>query len=53
MLTNKSSLNLEEALESYEVSALFGKIHAVKGSIQFEPLSAVVRSLGKPVQVLV
>jgi hypothetical protein len=52
MLTDRSSLNLEHILESSPLSALFGKIQAVNGSLKFEPLSAVVISQEKPVIVL-
>ncbi len=53
LLTDRSSLNLEQVLETSPVSAVFGKIHAVNGSIKIEPLSVIVLSRENPVRTLI
>ena len=53
MLTDRSSLNLEQILETFQVRALLGRIQAVGGSLKFEPLSAIVMSPERPVRVLI
>jgi hypothetical protein len=49
ILTNRGTVTLEQMLGASQVSALFGKIQAINGSLKFEPLSAIVRSQEKPV----
>lgn len=52
LLTDRSTFQMQQLLETSTVNVLFGKLHAIDGLLKFEPLSAIRQSAERAVIAL-